>query len=518
MTGLSLLKRRQPYKSKGCTEMANGEYILEMSDISKSFGPVKALKGVNLKVRKGTVHALMGENGAGKSTLMKCLIGINQKDSGTIIFKGNEINCKKPAEALGMGISMIHQELSPVLDMTVADNLWLGREEIRNGVFVDTKKNYEKTQKYLDEFELTNVKPSDKLRSLSIGEMQLLEIAKAISYNSDLIIMDEPTSSISQQDVELLFKIIRRLKEEGKSFIYISHKMDEIFQISDDITVFRDGEYVGTDESKNLDNAKLVKMMVGRELKDLYDKVQVEIGEPVLEVEHLSNGKLFQDVSFTLRKGEILGMAGLVGAGRSEVVETIFGMRGKYEGTIKVFGKEVTINSPADAMKCGIALCTEDRKRTGLSLGLSIRDNMSITVLKKMANKLGLVNRGKVQKYCDEQVEKLHVKVSSIDNPVKTLSGGNQQKVVLAKWLHEDTQILILDEPTRGIDIGAKNEIYKLMEQFVENGNSVIMVSSEMPEILGMSDRIVVMGDGKLRGIIDGTGADQIKVASLFSD
>ncbi len=498
--------------------MASSEYILEMSNISKSFGPVKALKGVNLNVRKGTVHALMGENGAGKSTLMKCLIGINQKDTGTIIFKGNEINCKKPAEALGMGISMIHQELSPVLDMTVADNLWLGREEVRNGIFVDTKKNYEKTQKYLDEFELKGVRPSDKLRELSIGEMQLLEIAKAISYNSDLIIMDEPTSSISEQDVELLFKIIRRLKAEGKSFIYISHKMDEIFQIADDITVFRDGEYVGTDEAANLDNAKLVKMMVGRELKDLYDKVQVEIGEPVLEVEHLSNGKLFQDVSFTLRRGEILGMAGLVGAGRSEVVETIFGMRGKYEGVIKVFGKEVQINSPADAIKSGIALCTEDRKRTGLSLGLSIRDNMSITVLGKMVNRLGLVNRKKVSEYCAEQVEKLRVKVSSIDNPVKTLSGGNQQKVVLAKWLHDDTKILILDEPTRGIDIGAKNEIYKLMEQFVESGNSVIMVSSEMPEILGMSDRIVVMGDGRLRGVVDGADADQIKVASLFSD
>ena len=497
--------------------MEENRYVLEMTDISKSFGPVKALKNVELKVRKGTVHALMGENGAGKSTLMKALIGIHQKDTGKIIFKGQEINCKKPAEALELGISMIHQELNPVLDMTVTDNLWLGREEVKSGFWVDVKTNRDKTRKLLDEFDMPDVKPTDLMRDLSIGQMQLLEIAKAISYNSDLIIMDEPTSSISEQDVELLFKIIRRLREEGKSFIYISHKMDEIFQIADDITVYRDGEYIGTDRAENLDNASLVKMMVGRELTDLYAKKEHEIGEPVLEVEHLSNGKFFRDVSFTLNKGEILGFAGLVGAGRTEVMETIFGLRGKYEGTIKVNGKEVNVKSPKDAIANGIALVTEDRKQKGLALGLSIRDNMSITTLKETSD-AGIVNRRKVKEYCEHQVKRLRVKLNSIEDPVKSLSGGNQQKVVLAKWMHEGTKILILDEPTRGIDIGAKNEIYKLMEEFVEQGNSVIMVSSEMPEILGMSDRIVVMGDGRLRGILKDKEADQVKVASLFSD
>lgn len=496
----------------------NGDFILEMTNISKSFGPVKALKGVELKVRKGSVHALMGENGAGKSTLMKCLIGINSKDTGTIIFKGKEINCRKPAEALAAGISMIHQELSPVLDMTVADNLFLGREETKGGFWVDTKKNNEKARALLDEFDMPDVKPTDLLRELSIGQMQLLEIAKAVSYNADLIIMDEPTSSISEQDVELLFKIIRRLQSEGKSFIYISHKMDEIFQISDEITVFRDGEYVGTDASSNLDNARLVKMMVGRELKDLYDKEEVKIGEPLLEVEHLTNGKLFQDVSFTLRAGEILGFAGLVGAGRTEIVETIFGLRGKYEGTIRIKGQEVTIKSPRDAIRNGVALVTEDRKQKGLALGLSIKDNMAVTVLKENSSGAGIVNNKKVNDYCDYQVDRLKIKIGSVNDPVSSLSGGNQQKVVLGKWLHEGTDILILDEPTRGIDIGAKNEIYHLMEEMVKEGKAVIMVSSEMPEILGMSDRVLVMGDGKLKGILDRSDANQISVASLFSD
>ena len=497
--------------------MSNNEYILEMTGISKSFGPVHALKDVELKVRKGTVHALMGENGAGKSTLMKCLIGIYSKDAGKIIFKGQEINNKKPADALAGGISMIHQELNPILDMTVTDNLFLGREEKKAGFWVDSRTNNAKARALLDEFDMPNVKPTDHLRDLSIGQMQLLEIAKAVSYNSDLIIMDEPTSSISENDVEILFKTIRRLKEQGTSFIYISHKMEEIFQISDDITVFRDGTYIGTDEAKNLDNAKLVKMMVGRELSDLYSKEEVEIGETVLEVEGLTNGKLFHDVSFDLKKGEILGFAGLVGAGRTEVMETIFGLRGAYTGTIRIKGKEAKIKSPKDAIKMGIAMVTEDRKRQGLSLMHSIRDNIAVTTYDNLS-KIGLVQSAKTKEYCDKQIKMLNVKVGSATDPVSSLSGGNQQKVVLAKWLHEGIDILILDEPTRGIDIGAKNEIYNLMEEFVKEGKSVIMVSSEMPEILGMSDRICVMADGKLKGIIDGKDADQVKIASLFSD
>lgn len=504
------------FPETGCT-MSNCEYILEMSDISKRFPGVLALDGVSLRVRKGTVHALMGENGAGKSTLMKILIGLYPSDTGRIVFKGEELAIKRPADALSHGISMIHQELSPVLDMTVSENIFLGKENTKAGFWVDVKKNNAVTQSLFDELNLTGISPKEKLRNLSVAQMQMLEIAKAISYNADLIIMDEPTSSITESEVKLLFDNIRKLKEKGTSFIYISHKMDEIFQIADDITVFRDGQLVGSDSSENLDNAQLIKMMVGRELKDLYDKTSVDISDPVLEVQNLTNPCHFHDISFSLRRGEILGITGLVGAGRTEIVETIFGLQGPYTGSIIVNGETAKIKSPRDAIKHGMALATEDRKQQGLALELPIRENITITALDDVCQ-FGLVNMRKENALCKKQIESLRIKTSDPNNKVSSLSGGNQQKVVLAKWLNDGTEILILDEPTKGIDIGAKNEIYRLMEEFVKQGKAIIMISSEMPEVLGMSDRILVIADGRLKGVLNRDEASQIKIMTMISE
>lgn len=477
------------------------EYILEMKDIVKEFPGVKALKGVKLQVRPGTVHTLMGENGAGKSTLMKCLIGIYKATSGEIIFDGQKVSFAGPTQAIKAGISMIHQELSPVPERPVCENLWLGRLPIKNGIMVDHRKMRESAQELFDKLGL-DLDPDEKMGNLTVAKMQMVEIAKAVSYDSRVVIMDEPTSAITESEVEHLFRIIEDLKKKNVAIIYISHKMDEIFRISDDISVYRDGEYIATDRAENLDVNKVITMMVGREMTNIFPKVECPIGETVLKVENLSSGKTFHDVSFELHKGEILGFAGLVGAGRTEVVETIFGMRHKTSGKVYKDGKELDVKSPQDAIKNGIGLLTEDRRGNGIVGLQSVAIN---TTLANMSMKrYGFVlNQKKMRSDADKYTKVLNVKTPTLDALIMNLSGGNQQKVLVGRWLLTDPDILIMDEPTRGIDVGAKAEIHSLITKLAGEGKAIIMISSEMPEVLGMSDRILVMHEGELTGILD---------------
>jgi inositol transport system ATP-binding protein len=488
------------------------EYVLTMEGISKQFPGVRALSDVQLRTRKGTVHALMGENGAGKSTLMKCLIGIYVPDSGSITFKGERLNITNTNYALSKGISMIHQELSPIPQMTVAENIYLGREPTTWYGLVDMRKMNRMATELLERLRI-KIKPTAKMYELSIANTQLVEIAKAVSYDSDLIIMDEPTSAITEAEVEGLFNIIRSLREQGRAIIYISHKMDEIFKITDEVTVFRDGQYIGTDPTGDLSHGKLIEKMVGRTLTDMFHKETVELGPVFLEVENLS-GKGFRNVSFQVRRGEILGVAGLIGAGRTETMEGVFGVTRTHGGTIKVNGKQVTIKSPADAIRHGMALLTEDRKLTGLYLNASVRENMFIANIKRYL--LGpFVRFRKIEKDCSMMRDLMRIKTPSLMQLVKFLSGGNQQKVLISRWLLTEPELLILDEPTRGIDVGAKSEIYRLMTEFVRSGKAIIMISSELPEILGMSDRIMVMHEGDKAGELSRAEATQEKILHL---
>jgi inositol transport system ATP-binding protein len=488
------------------------EYVLTMEGISKQFPGVRALSDVQLRTRKGTVHALMGENGAGKSTLMKCLIGLYTPDSGTITFKGERLNIADTHYALSKGISMIHQELSPIPQMTVAENIYLGREPTTWYGLVDMRKMNRMAIELLERLRI-KIKPTAKMYELSIANTQLVEIAKAVSYDSDLIIMDEPTSAITEAEVEGLFKIIRSLREQGRAIIYISHKMDEIFKITDEVTVFRDGQYIGTDPTPDLSHGKLIEKMVGRTLTDMFHKETVELGPVFLEVENLS-GKGFRNVSFQVRRGEILGVAGLIGAGRTETMEGVFGVTRTHGGTIKVNGKRVTINQPADAIRHGMALLTEDRKLTGLYLNASVRENMFIANIKRYL--LGpFVRFAKIEKDCSMMRDLMRIKTPNLMQLVKFLSGGNQQKVLISRWLLTEPDLLILDEPTRGIDVGAKSEIYRLMTEFVRSGKAIIMISSELPEILGMSDRIMVMHEGDKAGELSRAEATQEKILHL---
>jgi len=474
------------------------EYILEMHDIVKEFPGVRALKGVQLKVRLGTVHTLMGENGAGKSTLMKCLIGIHPPTSGKILFKGKEIQFKTTLEAMNSGISMIHQELSPVPERSVCDNVWLGREP-RKGLIVDHKKMKKDCVELFRKLNL-DLDPDEKMGNLTVAKMQMVEIAKAVSYESQIVIMDEPTSALTETEVEHLFKIIEDLKKKNVAIIYISHKMDEIFRISDDITVYRDGEYIATDCAENLNVDKLIQLMVGREVGAMFPKVECAIGETVLKVENLSSGRAVKNVSFELHRGEILGFAGLVGAGRTETVETIFGMRHKTSGKVYKDGKELQIKSPEQAIRNKIALLTEDRRGNGIVGLLSIKENTVLASLKSYGFPL---NHAKMRTDTDEYIKKLNTKTPSMDTPIKNLSGGNQQKVLVGRWLLTDPDVLIVDEPTRGIDVGAKAEIHSLITKLAGEGKAIIMISSELPEVMGMADRILVMHEGEMTGIID---------------
>lgn len=470
--------------------------ILVMEHISKAFPGVQALDDVQLTVRRGTVHALMGENGAGKSTLMKVLIGMYTPDSGTIGFHGKPVQIPNTETALKLGVSMIHQELSPVPYMSVAENIFLGREPLGRFGFIDKRKLIADTQALLDRLEI-HIDPSTIMRELSVANTQMVEIAKAISYDASLIIMDEPTSAITEREVAHLFRMIRSLKEKGVAIIYITHKMDEVFQIADEITVFRDGKHIATVPAAETNKNNLIAMMVGRELTSIFPKSDAPIGEVVLSVRNLTRKGLIHDVSFDLRRGEILGLAGLMGSGRTQVIEGIFGIEPIDSGEISVKGQRVEIKSPADAIKSGMALLTEDRKLTGIMGVLPVRDNMMIASLGSYVSN-GLLNRREIEETCNREKGRLEIKTPSMDQTIRLLSGGNQQKVLVSRWLLTQPDILILDEPTRGIDVGAKAEIHRLMCKLAQEGKAILMISSELPEILGMSDRVLVMHEGKL--------------------
>ena len=486
--------------------------LLELKRITKQFSGVKALKGVSLSLKKGTVHALMGENGAGKSTLMKIISGIYSPDEGEIHIRGEKVVISSPVKALEYGITMIHQELTPVPEMTVAENIFLGREPSRFGL-VDFKEMHNRTLELFKSIGI-QIDPKTKMKDLKVSDIQLVEIAKALSFDADVIIMDEPTSAITDREVEQLFKVIADLKEKGKGIIYISHKMNEIFKISDEITVMRDGEYISTKAAKDTSNKELISMMVGRELTDIFPKLNLEPGEVILEVSNLSKEGEFHDINFQIKRGEIIGVAGLMGSGRTEVMQTIFGMTKPDSGEIKFDGQKVNIQNPMHAIRLGIAFVTEDRKKQGLNLPSSISHNITISSLDEVSTS-GFINANKEKQIVDEYIEKLRIKTSNRDKWVQYLSGGNQQKVVLAKWLMTKPKILILDEPTRGIDVGAKFEIYKLMHQLATDGYTIIMVSSELPEILGMSHRILVFHERKLAGELMGKEATQELIMEL---
>lgn len=486
------------FRQKDEVKVLDEKYILEMQGIVKKFPGVKALDNVQLKVRPGTVHTLMGENGAGKSTLMKCLIGMYAVNAGKITYKGRDVKYKTTEEALDDGISMIHQELSPVLERSVSENVWLGREP-KKGIFIDYKKM---RQDCLELFEKMGVhlNPDEKMKNLTVAKMQMVEIIKAISYNSSIVIMDEPTSALTDSEVEDLFRIIAELKRKNVAVIYISHKMDEIFRISDDISIFRDGTYISTDRACDLTQDEVIRRMVGRKITEMFPRQEHEIGEVILRVDKLSSGKAVKEVSFELHKGEILGFAGLVGAGRTETMEAIFGMRPKTGGTVSINGKAVHIKSPEDAVSNKIALLTEDRRGNGILDILNIKFNVVVANLKAY----GLpVDSKKMVKDTKEYIDKLNIKTPSIDTQIQNLSGGNQQKVLLARWLLTNPDILIVDEPTRGIDVGAKAEIHRIISDLAKDGKAIIVVSSELPEVMGVSDRVVVMHEGRVTGVLD---------------
>ena len=478
-----------------------GEVILTMKGIDKSFPGVHALDHVDLELRRGEVHALMGENGAGKSTLMKVLTGIYTKDSGTITYEGKEVEFHNTHEAQEAGIVIVHQELNMVGDLTVAQNIFIGRE-FKKGIMIDDKKMIRESQKLFEELKI-DIDPKAKMSDLTVGKQQMCEIAKAISHKAKVIIFDEPSAALTEKEIADLFNIIRDLRAQNLGIIYISHRMDEIKVITDRVTVMRDGGYVGTLITKDCTKEDIINMMVGRVIyEDPKTQSAVPADAPVvLKVEHLNAGRMVQDVSFELRKGEILGFSGLMGAGRTETARALFGADPKTSGDIYINGQKVTINSPEDAVKHGIGYLSEDRKRYGIVVQKSITENSTMATMEEFMSGF-LINKGKEKKVTEKYIEELATKTPSADQLVVNLSGGNQQKVVIAKWLVRNCDILIFDEPTRGIDVGAKNEIYKLMNRLTKEGKSIIMISSEMTEILRMSDRIVVMCEGKKTGEI----------------
>ena len=495
------------------------EYLLELKGVCKSFPGVKALDNVQLALRPGTVHALMGENGAGKSTLMKCLFGIYKMDAGEIYMNGQKIQVDNPDEAMKLGIAMVHQELQPVPARSVAENLFLGRfpvKKIGPIQMIDHKKMYEDTAYWLHEVKM-DFDPKAMLGDLSIGQMQSVEIAKAVSHQAKVVIFDEPTSSLSDNEVEALFRIMNDLRDKGVAMVYISHKMDEIKRIADDITIMRDGTYVGTWPASELTTDQIIAKMVGRELTNVYPERKNEPGDVILEVNDLCSihENSFQHVSFNLRKGEILGFGGLVGAQRTELLEGVFGIRGIESGEIKINGTPVKIKKPSDAMKAGIGLITEDRRGNGIFGCLSIKDNVGVSVYNKYLKAGFVLDHKHINGVVDDSIKKLRIKTPSMKEHIANLSGGNQQKVIVARWLANDPDILIMDEPTRGIDVGAKHEIYEIMNDLAAQGKAIIMISSEMAELLGMSDRVYVMCDGKLRGEI--TEKEEMTQAKVMS-
>ena len=489
--------------------------LLEMRNICKSFPGVKALVNVSLTVRPGTVHALMGENGAGKSTLMKCLFGIYSKDSGTITLEGKEVNFKSSKEAMENGVAMVHQELNQALTRTVTDNLWLGRYPKVGGIVVSEGTMRKRTKEIFDQLEV-HVDPKAIMSTMPVSQRQMVEIAKAVSYDAKVIVFDEPTSSLTETEVEHLFRIINMLRDKGCGIIYISHKMEEILRISDEVTIMRDGQYVATKPAKDLTMEEIIRLMVGRELTNRFPPKENVPGETILEVEHLS-GKYtrLKEASFQLRAGEILGIAGLDGSGRTEVLENLFGSMTKASGTIRLHGKEIKNRNPRESIKNGFALLTEERRATGI---FGIRDILDNTVISNLKSYLmgGIcLSDKKMRQDTDWAIRAMRIKTPSQKTQIRSLSGGNQQKVIIGRWLLTKPEVLLLDEPTRGIDVGAKYEIYELIINLAKEGKGVIMVSSEMPELLGVCDRILVMSGGQLAGEVDAKTTSQEEILTL---
>ena len=490
--------------------------LLRMEGIEKQFPGVKALDRVNLTVKAGTVHALMGENGAGKSTLMKCLFGVYSKDAGHIFLNGEEVNFRNSKEALEHGVAMVHQELNQALKRNVMDNMWLGRfPTVARGVpFTSEKKMYQATKEVFDRLEV-HVDPKAIMSTLPVSQRQMVEIAKAVSYNAKIIVFDEPTSSLTEEEVEHLFKIIHMLRDQGCGIIYISHKMAEILRISDEVTVMRDGKWIATRDAKSLTTDEIIKLMVGRELTNIYPPKTNKIGDELLRVEHLTAEYAKEyDVSFTARKGEIIGVAGLDGSGRSSLLQNIFGSITRRSGTLTLNGKPIRNRNPRESIKNGFALLTEERRATGIFGILSIRENATISSLDKC--KWGpFLRDNKLKANTDWCIQSMHVKTPTQETKIRSLSGGNQQKVILGRWLLTEPTVLLLDEPTRGIDVGAKYEIYQLIIDLAAKGKTVIMVSSEMPELLGVCDRILVMSGGRLAGEVDAAHTSQEEIMTL---
>jgi ribose transport system ATP-binding protein len=485
--------------------------LAQMKGISKAFSGNRVLENVEFEIMPGEVHALMGENGAGKSTLMKILTGIYERDSGSVYIKGEEVHFKNAKEAENAGIAVIHQELNIIPYLSVTDNMFLGKELTYGKLgIVKHKEMQQKTKEYLNRLGV-DIDPDIEAGELSVGQQQMIEIARAIAANAEILVMDEPTAALTDREIEALFKVINSLREKGVGIVYISHRMEEIFQICDRISVLRDGQFIGIKDIPKTNFDEIVKMMVGRQLGDRFPERKTTLGPERLKIENFSCKGKFENISFSVKQGEILGVAGLMGAGRTEIMEAIFGHRHKQNGTMMIDGQVVSIKSPFDAIKKGIGFVTEDRKSEGLVLDLSVRENFSLTNLTKISAN-SLISTKQEESFVDDLIQKLHVKTASRDLAVKSLSGGNQQKIVIGKWLGIEPKILILDEPTRGVDVGAKKEIYQIMNQLTEQGVAIIMVSSELPEILGMSDRILVIHEGKASAILSRAEANQEKI------
>ena len=490
------------------------EIVLEIKDLSKAFAKNRVLEGINLKVEKGHVLGLMGENGAGKSTMMKCLFGIYSKDEGQILLENKPIEFKNPKEALENGVAMVHQELNQCLDRTVVDNLFLGRYPVRFGVVDEAK--MERTAINLFSSLKMNVDPKTIMRTMSVSQRQMVEIAKAVSYDAKLIVLDEPTSSLTEREVKKLFGIVNNLKEKGVSFVYISHKMDEIFEICDDVAVLRDGKMISSEPVKNTNMNKLISAMVGRSLDKRFPDVDNKPGDTYVSVRNLCTkyAPLLKDISFDVRKGEIFGLYGLVGAGRSELLESLFGIRTIASGDIYVAGKRVRFNSSSDAMNADFALVTEERKITGMFSKGTIEFNTCITNMEAY-KKYGIISNVKMHDAAEREVAQMRTKCVSVGDLITSLSGGNQQKVIIGKWLERKPDVFLMDEPTRGIDVGAKYEIYQLIIQMAKEGKTIIVVSSEMPEILGITNRIAVMSNHRLAGIVNTSETNQEELLRL---
>ncbi len=486
------------------------EYIVELSHISKSFPGVKALQDVNFNLKAGEVLALLGENGAGKSTLMKILSGVYVKDHGEIKVFGETIATLNPKKAQELGIAIIHQELNMCAHLTVAENIFLGSEIVHKGILADREMN-KAAKSLLDRLSI-NISPDTIVGELSVSKQQMVEIAKALSANARILIMDEPTSALTSKEIDELFKIINRLKADGCGIVYISHRLEELAHIVDRVTIMRDGRYITSINFQDTSLPEIISYMVGREIKEKFPRVSCEKGKRILEVKNLNAGRLVKDISFELYEGEIVGIAGLMGAGRTETTRALFGVDPKTSGEVILDGKSVEINKPIDAIRAGIVLAPEDRKKDGLCTKLSIRDNIALPNLDILCNALAVVDKKKEKQMTDKAVKNLHIKLATVESDAASLSGGNQQKVVVGKWLARDSRVVIFDEPTRGIDVAAKVEIYNLMNELKEKGIGVLFVSSEMPEVMGISDRIIVMCDGRITGELDSSEATQDKI------